>query len=200
MQERVDSTRYRQRQQKLKARVDNRVAAATQKRGVLIVFTGNGKGKSTAAFGTAARAIGHGQTIGVTQFIKGQWDNGEYNALYPLGVEFHIMGTGFTWETQNREADIEAARAVWLESKRMLADPRYDLVILDELTYMLAYRYLDVQEVITAIKHRPAQQSAIVTGRGCHTQLLELADTISEMRPVKHAFDHGIQAQRGIDW
>ncbi|ENG2551622.1 TPA: cob(I)yrinic acid a,c-diamide adenosyltransferase [Citrobacter farmeri] len=200
MQARANGDRHRQRQQKLKEQVDLRVAAATEQKGVLIVFTGNGKGKSTAAFGTATRAVGHGKTVGVAQFIKGQWDNGEYNTLHPLGVEFHIMGTGFTWETQNRESDIAAALAVWEESKRMLADVHYDLVVLDELTYMLAYHYLDTEEVIAAIRERPAQQSVIVTGRGCHAQLLELADTVSELRPVKHAFDSGIQAQAGIDW
>lgn len=200
MHARANSDRHRQRQQKLKEHVDTRVAAATEKKGILIVFTGNGKGKSTAAFGTATRAVGHGKTVGVAQFIKGQWDNGEYNTLHPLGVEFHIMGTGFTWETQNREADIDAARAVWSESKRMLSDAHYDLVILDELTYMLAYHYLDTEAVLAAIRERPAQQSVIVTGRGCHAQLLALADTVSELRPVKHAFDSGIQAQAGIDW
>ena len=200
MQARANGDRHRQRQQKLKEQVEIRVAAATEQKGILIVFTGNGKGKSTAAFGTATRAVGHGKTVGVAQFIKGQWDNGEYNTLHPLGVEFHIMGTGFTWETQNREADIAAAQTVWTESKRMLADAHYDLVVLDELTYMLAYHYLDTEEVIAAIRERPAQQSVIVTGRGCHAQLLELADTVSELRPVKHAFDSGIQAQAGIDW
>lgn len=200
MDARADIDRHRQRQQKLKDQVEARVAAATEKKGILIVFTGNGKGKSTAAFGTATRAVGHGKAVGVAQFIKGQWDNGEYNTLHPLGVVFHIMGTGFTWETQNREADIQAATVVWQESKRMLADPHYDLVILDELTYMLAYHYLDTEEVIAAIENRPAQQSVIVTGRGCHARLLEIADTISELRPVKHAFDRGVQAQAGIDW
>ncbi|HDT1601925.1 TPA: cob(I)yrinic acid a,c-diamide adenosyltransferase [Enterobacter sichuanensis] len=200
MEARANADRHRQRQQKRKEQVESRVAAATEKRGILIVFTGNGKGKSTAAFGTATRAVGHGKTVGVAQFIKGQWDNGEYNTLHPLGVEFHIMGTGFTWETQNRETDIQAATAVWQESKRMLADPRYDLVVLDELTYMLAYHYLDSQEVIAAVENRPVQQTVIITGRGCHSQLLALADTVSEMRPVKHAFDSGIQAQEGIDW
>lgn len=200
MEARANADKHRQRQQKRKEQVDIRVAAATEKRGILIVFTGNGKGKSTAAFGTATRAVGHGKTVGVAQFIKGQWDNGEYNTLHPLGVEFHIMGTGFTWETQNRETDIEAATTVWQESKRMLADPSYDLVVLDELTYMLAYHYLDTQEVIAAVENRPVQQTVIVTGRGCHSQLLALADTVSEMRPVKHAFDSGIQAQEGVDW
>lgn len=200
MHARGNPDRHRQRQQKLKTQVATRVAAATEQKGILIVFTGNGKGKSTAAFGTATSAVGHGKRVGVAQFIKGQWDNGEYNTLHPLGVEFHIMGTGFTWETQNREADIEAASAVWQESKRMLADPSYDLVVLDELTYMLAYHYLDTQEVIAAIENRPPRQNVIVTGRGCHSRLLELADTVSELRPVKHAFDSGIQAQVGIDW
>ncbi|CAM7810861.1 cob(I)yrinic acid a,c-diamide adenosyltransferase [Klebsiella michiganensis] len=200
MHARGNPDRHRQRQQKLKTQVATRVAAATEQKGILIVFTGNGKGKSTAAFGTATRAIGHGKRVGAAQFIKGQWDNGEYNTLHPLGVEFHIMGTGFTWETQNREADIEAASAVWQESKRMLADPSYDLVVLDEITYMLAYHYLDTQEVIAAIENRPPRQNVIVTGRGCHTRLLELADTVSELRPVKHAFDSGVQAQEGIDW
>lgn len=200
MHARGNPDRHRQRQQKLKTQVATRVAAATEQKGILIVFTGNGKGKSTAAFGTATRAVGHGKRVGAAQFIKGQWDNGEYNTLHPLGVEFHIMGTGFTWETQNREADIEAASAVWQECKRMLADPSYDLVVLDELTYMLAYHYLDTQEVIAAIENRPPRQNVIVTGRGCHVRLLELADTVSELRPVKHAFDSGIQAQVGIDW
>ncbi|EAA7245458.1 cob(I)yrinic acid a,c-diamide adenosyltransferase [Salmonella enterica] len=200
MEARDNNERHRQRQQKLKTQVDTRVAAATVKKGILIVFTGNGKGKSTAAFGTVTRAVGHCKTVGVAQFIKGQWDNGEYNVLHPLGVEFHIMGTGFTWETQDRKADKEAAEVVWLESKRMLADPRYDLVVLDELTWMLTYHYLETQEVIEAITSRPPAQSVIVTGRGCHARLLELADTVSEIRPVKHAFDSGIQAQAGIDW
>ncbi|MCV4795404.1 cob(I)yrinic acid a,c-diamide adenosyltransferase, partial [Escherichia coli] len=156
-------------QQKLKEQVDTRIAAAIEKKGILIVFTGNGKGKSTAAFGTVTRAVGDGTTVGVAQYIKGQWNNGEYNLLQPLGVEFHIMGTGFTWETQNRQADIDAAKEVWSESKRMLADKRYDLVVLDELTYMLAYHYLDTEEVIASLQNRPAQQSVIVTGRGCRS-------------------------------
>lgn len=200
MEMRAQTERHRQRQQKLKEQVDSRVAAATVKKGIVIVFTGNGKGKSTAAFGTATRAVGHGKTVGVAQFIKGQQDNGEYNTLHQHGVEFHVMGTGFTWETQNREADCLAAKPIWQESQRMLADGRYDLVVLDELTYMLAYHYLDVQQVITAIVNRPSHQSVIITGRGCHSQLLEIADTVSEIRPVKHAFDNGIQAQAGIDW
>lgn len=196
----TEDLRHQQRQQNLKAKVDSRIAAATEKRGIVIVFTGNGKGKSTAAFGTATRAVGHGQRVGVAQFIKGEWENGEYNALHAHGVEFHIMGTGFTWETQNRELDRSAAKSVWQEARRMLADTGYDLVVLDELTYMLAYHYLDIEEVVQAITQRPHHQSVIITGRGCHTLLLAIADTISEIRPVKHAFDGGVQAQAGIDW
>lgn len=183
----MQSDRHRQRQQELKTQGCQPAWRRQRSKKALIVFSGNGKGKSTAAFGTATRAVGHGKRVGAAQFIKGQWDNGEYNTLHPLGVEFHIMGTGFTWETQNREADIEAASAVWQESKRMLADPSYDLVVLDELTYMLAYHYLDTQEVIAAIENRPPRQNVIGHRRGCHARLLELADTVSELRPVKHA-------------
>lgn len=192
--------RHQQRQQRLKEQVDARIAAASEKRGILLVFTGNGKGKTTAAFGTACRAVGHGRQVGVIQFIKGEWPNGERNLLEPQGVEFQVMATGFTWETQSRQTDTDACLAVWQHATRMLADPALDLVILDELTYMLSFDYLPLADVIAALKSRPDQQSVIITGRGCHRDLLELADTVTEMRPVKHAFDAGIQAQEGIDW
>lgn len=192
--------RHKQRQQKLKEQVDARIAAANEVRGILMVFTGNGKGKTTAAFGTATRAVGHGKRVGVIQFIKGEWPNGERNLLEQHGVEFQVMATGFTWETQNRASDTAAAIAAWQHGKRMLSDATLDLVILDELTYMVSYGYLELDEVINALHQRPTHQSVIITGRGCHRELLELADTISEMRPVKHAFDAGIQAQCGIDW
>ena len=196
----MSDARHRQRQQKLKQQVDARIADATEARGILMVFTGNGKGKTTAALGTAARAVGHGLRVGVIQFIKGEWPNGERNLLTQHGVEFQVMATGFTWETQSRQTDSAAAQAVWQHGKRMLADPQLDLVILDELTYMVSYDYLALDEVIDALARRPARQSAIVTGRGCHRDLLALADTVTEMRPVKHSFDAGIMAQRGIDW
>lgn len=196
----MSEDRHKQRQQKLKQQVDARIAAAHEVRGILMVFTGNGKGKTTAAFGTAARAVGHGKRVGVIQFIKGEWPNGERNLLEAHGVEFQVMATGFTWETQSRADDTAAAQRVWQHGKRMLADAALDLVILDELTYMVSYGYLDLDDVMTALRQRPAHQSAIVTGRGCHRDLLELADTVSEMRPVKHAFDAGVQAQQGIDW
>lgn len=196
----MSEDRHKQRQQRLKEQVDARIEAAQERRGILIVFTGNGKGKTTAAFGTVTRAVGHGQRAGVIQFIKGEWPNGEKNLLEPHGVEFQVMATGFTWETQNKETDTLACQAVWQHGKRMLADESLDLVVLDELTYMISFGYLDLQEVMDALKARPVHQTVIITGRGCHRDLLELADTVSELRPVKHAFDAGIMAQQGIDW
>lgn len=192
--------RHKQRQQKLKEQVDARIDAAKEQRGILIVFTGNGKGKTTAAFGTVTRAVGHGMRAAVIQFIKGEWPNGEKNLLEPHGVEFQVMSTGFTWETQNKETDTQACQAVWQHGKRMLADASLDLVVLDELTYMVSFGYLELQDVADALKARPAHQTVIITGRGCHRDLLEMADTVSELRPVKHAFDAGIMAQQGIDW
>lgn len=192
--------RHKQRQQKLKEQVDARIDAAKEQRGILIVFTGNGKGKTTAAFGTVTRAVGHGMRAAVIQFIKGEWPNGEKNLLEPHGVEFQVMATGFTWETQNKETDTEACQAVWQHGKRMLADAALDLVVLDELTYMVSFGYLDLQDVVDALNARPAHQTVIITGRGCHRDLLEMADTVSELRTVKHAFDAGIMAQQGIDW
>ena len=192
--------RHKQRQQKLKEQVDARIDAAKEQRGILIVFTGNGKGKTTAAFGTVTRAVGHGMRAAVIQFIKGEWPNGEKNLLEPHGVEFQVMSTGFTWETQNKETDTQACQAVWQHGKRMLADASLDLVVLDELTYMVSFGYLELQDVVDALNARPAHQTVIITGRGCHRDLLEMADTVSELRPVKEAFDAGIMAQQGIDW
>ncbi|WP_038913985.1 cob(I)yrinic acid a,c-diamide adenosyltransferase [Dickeya zeae] len=196
----MSDDRHQQRQQRLKEKVDARIAAATDVRGILMVFTGNGKGKTTAAFGTVTRAVGHGLKAGVIQFIKGEWPNGEKNLLQQHGVEFQVMATGFTWDTQNRQTDTEAAQRVWQHGLRMLADDSLGLVVLDELTYMLSYDYLPLNDVIIALQQRPAHQSVVITGRGCHRDLLEMADTVTEMRPVKHAFDAGIQAQQGIDW
>ena len=191
---------YRERQQRLKDKVDARVAAAQDERGIVMVFTGNGKGKTTAAFGTATRAVGHGKKVGVIQFIKGTWPNGERNLLEPHGVEFQVMATGFTWNTQDRDSDTAACLAVWEHARRKLADDQLDLVLLDELTYMVAYDYLPLESVLSALRERPAHQSVIITGRGCHRDIIELADTVSELRPVKHAFDAGIKAQMGIDY
>lgn len=200
MTQELSQTRHKQRQKKIKERVDQRVAAAQDIRGIIIVFTGNGKGKSTAAFGTVTRAVGHGLKAGVAQFIKGGWECGERNLLQQHGVEFHVMATGFTWETQNKDTDTAAALSVWLEGKRMLSDASLNLVVLDELTYMVNYGYLDLDDVLNTLKQRPDHQTVIITGRGCHREILELADTVSELRPIKHAFDAGIKAQKGIDW
>ena len=196
----MSEERYQQRQQRVKDRVDARVAAATDERGIIIVFTGNGKGKTTAAFGTATRAVGHNKKVGVIQFIKGTWPNGERNLLEPLGVEFQVMATGFTWETQNKESDTAACLGVWEHAQRMLADESLDMVLLDELTYMVAYDYLPLESVLQALENRPFNQTVIITGRGCHRDILELADTVSELRPVKHAFEAGVKAQIGIDY
>lgn len=195
----MSDERYRERQQRLKDKVDARVAAARDERGIVMVFTGNGKGKTTAAFGTATRAVGHGKKVGVIQFIKGTWPNGERNLLEPHGVEFQVMATGFT-EHPDRDSDTAACLAVWEHARRMLADDQLDLVLLDELTYMVAYDYLPLESVLSALRERPAHQSVIITGRGCHRDIIELADTVSELRPVKHAFDAGIKAQMGIDY
>lgn len=196
----MSDERYRERQQRLKDKVDARVAAAQDERGIVMVFTGNGKGKTTAAFGTATRAVGHGKKVGVIQFIKGTWPNGERNLLEPHGVEFQVMATGFTWNTQDRDSDTAACLTVWEHARRMLADDQLDLVLLDELTYMVAYDYLPLESVLSALRERPAHQSVIITGRGCHRDIIELADTVSELRQVKHAFDAGIKAQMGIDY
>jgi cob(I)alamin adenosyltransferase len=187
-------------QQKLKEKVDASVAQATEERGIVIVITGNGKGKSTSGFGTVARCVGHGKKAGVAQFIKGLWECGERNLLEKAGVEFAVMKTGFTWDTQDREGDIKAATEVWKQAKRMLQDPTLHVVLLDELTYMLGYDYLPKDEVLDAIRNRPYEQSVVITGRGAITELRELADTVSEVKDIKHAFRAGVKARLGVDW
>ena len=193
-------SRHKARQQKVKQEVDAKIAAAQEEKGLLLVITGNGKGKSTSGFGTIARALGHGLNCAVAQFIKGTWDNGERNLLENLGVEFQVMATGFTWETQNKQTDTLAAQEVWQECKRMLQYDSLDAILFDELTYMVTYGYIDLEEVLEALSNRPKMQSVIITGRGAHRSLLELADTVSEVRNVKHAFDSGVKALKGIDW
>ncbi len=192
--------RHQARQQRLKEQVDARIAAAQEERGLLIVITGDGKGKSTSGFGTVCRAVGHGLKAAVIQFIKGNWACGERTLLESAGVNFDVMATGFTWETQDRSADMQAAQAVWQQAKLRLQDPSLDLVLLDELTYMVAYGYLELDDVLEALVSRPPMQHVVITGRGCHRALLELADTVSEVKNVKHAFDAGVKAQQGIDW
>nr|WP_314267414.1 cob(I)yrinic acid a,c-diamide adenosyltransferase [uncultured Moellerella sp.] len=196
----MSESSHQKRQQRLKEQVDARIESAQLERGILIIYTGNGKGKTTAAFGTVTRAIGHGLKAAVVQFIKGDWDNGERALLEPHGVPFHVMATGFTWDTQDKQYDTQACLKTWYQALQLLSDPSIDLVILDELTYMVSYGYLPLEEVIQTLKQRPEKQTVIITGRACHRDLLEMADTVTEMRPVKHAFDAGIKAQKGIDW
>ena len=194
------NARHRRKQQNLKERVDAGIARADRDKGLLLVLTGDGKGKSTAGFGTVARAVGHGLSAAVCQFIKGQWDCGERELLRQHGVLFSVMATGFTWDTQDREADSAAAALVWEDGKRFLQDPDINVVLLDELTYMLSFKYLPEEEVLAALRERPPSQHVIVTGRGCPRSVLDLADTVSKIQSVRHAYDNGIRAQRGIDW
>lgn len=193
--------RHKRAMQRKKAHVDQRIAAATTDKGLLLVLTGNGKGKSSSAFGMLARSVGHGLRCGVVQFIKGQWECGEHLlfATHPL-VEFYVMNTGFTWETQDREADIAAAEKTWAHAEALLGNADVRVVILDELTYMLTYGYLDASRVLDALNNRPADQHVIVTGRNASQSLIDLADTVSEVTDVKHAFNAGIKVQKGIDY
>ena len=193
--------RHKKAMQRKKAHVDERIAAATTEKNLLLVLTGNGKGKSSSAFGMLARSVGHGMKCAVVQFIKGQWDCGEHAnfAEHPL-VDFHVMNTGFTWETQDRSKDITAAEQTWVKAEEFLIDSSYELVILDELTYMLTYGYLEKSRILKAIKNRPKNQHAVVTGRNASKELISLADTVSEINNTKHAFDSGIKVQKGIDY
>lgn len=194
-------SRHRQSMRKLKAHVDDKVAHATEQRGQLLIFTGNGKGKTTAAWGTVTRALGYGYKVGVVQFIKGLWECGERERLATdANLDVAIMATGFTWETQNRDTDTQACQEVWREAERMLADDSVYLVVLDEITYMLKFGYLDIETVTRAIDGRPREQTVIVTGRNAHRELIASADTVTEMQEVRHAFNNGLQARRGIDY
>ncbi|MCA1895472.1 cob(I)yrinic acid a,c-diamide adenosyltransferase [Shewanella putrefaciens] len=199
-QAQIKAERHKARQQKVKAGMDAKIAAAQEEKGILLVLTGNGKGKSTSGFGTVARAVGHGKKAAVVQFIKGTWECGERNLLEGAGVEFHVMGTGFTWETQDKEKDTAAAVLAWEAAEKLLQDESIDCVMLDELTYMVSYHYLDVERVLSALKNRPPMQHVIITGRACHRAIIELADTVSEVQPIKHAFEAGIKAQPGFDY
>lgn len=193
--------RHKKAMQRKKEYIDGRIAEATIDKGLMIVLTGNGKGKSTSAFGMLARSVGHGLNCGVIQFIKGQWECGEQMlfAGNPL-VEFHLMNTGFTWETQDRDKDITAAESTWENAAAMLSNSDFDVVILDELTYMLTYGYLDKEMVLSALENRPVDQHVVVTGRNASKELIELADTVTELGENKHAFYGGVKVQKGIDY
>lgn len=195
------NARHKRAMQRKKEYIDGNIAAATIDKGLLLVLTGNGKGKSSSAFGMLARSVGHGLRCGVVQFIKGQWECGEQMLFgeHPL-VEFHVMNTGFTWDTQDREGDILAAEKTWAHGARLLQDPSIDVVILDELTYMLTYGYLDKEAVLSALENRPPNQHVIVTGRNAAKELIEIADTVTELGDNKHAFYSGVKVQKGIDY
>jgi cob(I)alamin adenosyltransferase len=194
--------RHRARMERKKAVIDAKIAAADKQIGIIIVNTGNGKGKSSSGFGMAIRALGHGMKVGIVQFIKGAMATGEEQFLrrFPEEVSFHAMGEGYTWETQNRERDIAKALEAWEQAKRFLADPAIGMVVLDELNIALKYRYLDVETVIADLLERPAMQHVVITGRGAPPELVEIADTVTEMNVVKHAFKAGIAAQAGTEW
>lgn len=202
MSDQRKNARHKAAMEKQKTRVDANIEAADQERGIAILLTGNGKGKSSSAFGMVMRALGYGQKVGVVQFIKGQQLSGEEIYLRDRcpEVDFHQMGTGFTWDTQDREGDMRAARDTWALAKPMLENPDYDLVVLDELTYMLAYDYLPEQDVLEALRNRPREQSVVVTGRGGGAALQAIMDTVSEIKEVKHAFRAGIKARKGVDY
>jgi cob(I)alamin adenosyltransferase len=194
--------RHRDRMARKKAIIDAKIAAADKNIGVLIVNTGNGKGKSSSGFGMAMRAMGHGMKVGVVQFIKGAMSTGEEMFLrrFPDECSFHAMGEGYTWETQNRERDIAKAQQAWAQARAFLRDPSYGMVVLDELNIALKYHYLDVHEVIADLLDRPEMQHAVVTGRAAPQELIDVADTVTEMNVVKHAFKAGIAAQAGTEW
>lgn len=192
--------RHRNRMQRQKEVVDAAIAKADRVQGLLLVHTGNGKGKSSSAFGMIARALGHGLRVGVAQFIKGRSDTGE-EAFFrqQQNVIWHVLGEGFTWDTQDLERDIATAQRGWSVVQEMLRDPALDLIVLDELTYPLKFGWLDTSAVIRDLKNRPPMQHVVITGRAAPDTLCEAADTVTEMNDIKHAFRAGIQAQKGID-
>ncbi|HZM08239.1 MAG TPA: cob(I)yrinic acid a,c-diamide adenosyltransferase [Methylocella sp.] len=203
MQDAAEVLRHKQKMEKRKAAQDAEVAAKTiTQKGLLIVHTGKGKGKSTAAFGLLLRALGYDWHCGVVQFIKGAWDTGERRALsrFPDLLSWHTMGEGFTWETQDRARDMAAAAAAWTKAQELIADPKLKLVILDELNVALRYEYLPLSEVVAALRSRRPALHIVVTGRNAKPELLEAADLVTEMSLIKHHFAAGVKAQEGIEF
>jgi len=194
--------RHAEKMAKRKAARAKILATKTEERGLVIVHTGTGKGKSTAAFGMVMRCLGHGMRVGIVQFIKGAWDTGERHVLarFPDLVTCRAMGEGFTWDTQDRARDIAAAGAAWELAKAMIADPSYRLVLLDELNIVLRYGYLPADEVMAALKAKPRDLHIVVTGRNAPSELIEAADLVTEMTLVKHPFRAGVKAQAGIEF
>jgi cob(I)alamin adenosyltransferase len=194
--------RHRVRMERKKAIIDQKIAEANKEIGIIIVNCGNGKGKSSSGFGMVIRAMGHGMKVAVVQFIKGAMSTGEEKFLrrFPDEVSFHAMGEGYTWETQDRERDIRKAEQAWVLARQFLSDPSIGLVLFDELNIALKYRYLDVDTVIADLLERPPMQHVVITGRGAPEALIDIADTVTEMTVVKHAFKAGITAQAGTEW
>lgn len=193
--------KYQQRMAKKKALVDERIAKAKKERGIVILLKGNGKGKSSSALGTMARSLGHGKKCAVIQFIKGRNETGEQKFFkhHPL-VDWHVMGHGFTWETQDKAQDIAAAQQAWKLAEKLLQDERYDFLLFDEMSYMFKYEYLEVEPVVKALQARPKMQNVMITGRTMALPLQEVADTISTVQDDKHAFRQGVKAQQGIEF
>lgn len=192
--------RHRVRMQRKKEVIDAAIARADRKQGLLLILTGNGKGKSSSAFGMIARALGHGMRVGVAQFIKGRSDTGEEAFFRKQNhVVWYVLGEGYTWDTQNLDRDRETAQRGWAIVRKMLCDPSFDLIVLDETTYPLKFGWLDIAMVLNDLKNRPPMQHVIITGRGAPKELCDAADTVTEMNDIKHAFRSGIQAQEGID-
>ncbi|HHG88968.1 MAG TPA: cob(I)yrinic acid a,c-diamide adenosyltransferase [Devosia sp.] len=187
---------------KKKAARDKILATKTEERGLIIVHTGKGKGKSTAAFGMVFRAVGHGFKVGIVQFVKGKWGTGERDVLekFPEQVTIKAMGEGFTWDTQDRARDIAAAKSAWETAKAMIADTAYNMVLLDELNICLRYDYLDIAEVVKVLKNKPKDTHVIITGRNAKDELIEIADLVTEMTQIKHPFREGVKAQAGIEF
>ncbi len=202
MTEDIDAARHHEKMAKKKAARDKIMAGKTIERGLLIVHTGKGKGKSTAAFGMVFRHVGHGLRSGVIQFVKGSWGTGERTVLekFPELVTIKAMGEGFTWETQDINRDIAHAREGWEEAKHLIADPSYKMVLLDELNIVLRYDYLPLAEVLEVLKNRPADKHIVITGRNAKEELIEIADLVTEMELIKHPFRSGVKAQAGIEF
>ncbi|KQQ80645.1 cob(I)yrinic acid a,c-diamide adenosyltransferase [Aureimonas sp. Leaf324] len=195
--------RHAEKMKKKKAARDKILATKTEVKGLVIVHTGKGKGKSTAAFGLVFRALGNGMKVGIVQFVKGRWETGERQALerFPGEVTITAMGDGFTWETQDRQRDIAAARQAWDRAKAMITDEEHQMVVLDELNIVLRYEYIPVEEVVDFLRdHKPEMKHVVITGRNARDELIEFADLVTEMEMVKHPFRSGIKAQRGIEF
>ena len=197
-----DYARHNARMQRVQAARERMQARRTLERGLLIVHTGNGKGKSSSAFGMAIRSLGWGMKVGIVQYVKGAWETGEKNFFQanPDLLTFEVMGEGFTWDTQDRARDIEAARAAWERSKELILDPQYDIIILDELNIVLRQDTLPIDEIVAFLKTRPLTKHICITGRNAKPELLELADLITEFEEVKHPFKAGFKAQKGVEY